>query len=274
AREEQGPFAMSEFQEIVVERVDQAGIIRFNRPKSLNALTDQMLQDTQAQLLEWELDDSVAAIALTGNERAFCAGGDLKNTGASTMEPYQKYRYRYNQSTWHTFVRFLDNYTKPVIAAIEGYALGGGLELALVCDFAVGSETAKLGEPEAKHSVFPILGGVWTLRQAVGERMAKELLFTARRVGAAEAKDLGLLNHVVPEGKALNKTLEIIAEIAKNGPLAVMAVKQAVHRARSQTFAEALAAGGDLSALMMFSEDRKEGLAAFAEKREPKFKGR
>ena len=250
-----------------------AGVIRFTRPQARNALTDTMLSETRAAMERWELDSSIAAIVLTGDKIAFCAGGDVKGTASSDMAAFDKYRYRHNQSVWHEFMRFLARYTKPVIAAVEGYAVGGGLELALRCDFIVGSETAKLGMTEARLGLFPILGGAWSLAHAVGERKARELAFTGRRVGADEALALGLLNHVTPAGCAVSKAVEITGEIAASAPLAVMAVKQAINRSGHQTFDQALTESGDLSALLMFSEDRKEGLDAFLEKRKPEFKG-
>ncbi len=251
-----------------------AGVIRFARPQARNALTDAMLVQTREAMQAWELDDAIAAIVLTGDDTAFCAGGDVKGTASSQMEPFEKYRYRHTQSVWHEFMRFLGNYTKPVIAAIEGYALGGGLELALRCDFAVGSKTARLGMTEASLGLFPILGGAWSLAHAVGERKARELAYTGRRIDAEEALALGLLNHVTPAGGAVAKATEIVGDIASNAPLAVMAMKQAINRAPGQSYEEALNAGGDLSALLMFSEDRKEGLRAFLEKRKPEFKGK
>ena len=264
---------MSNFSEIKASVHGKVGLIRFDRKQARNALTDLMLAETQDQMRAWELDKAISCIVLTGDEDAFCAGGDVNASAASQLGAFDKYRMRHTQSEWHNFMRFLGNYTKPVIAAIEGYALGGGLEIALRCDFAVGSQTAQLGLTEAKLSLFPILGGAWSLADAVGARMARELLYTARRIGAQEAKELGILNHVVPAGAAIEKALEIAGQIAVNGPLAVMAAKQAVNRARSQTFEEALSAGGDLSALLMFSQDRREGLDAFKEKREPDFRG-
>lgn len=264
---------MTTERQIAVSTSGHAGIIRFDRPQARNALTDQMLRETREQMEIWERDKAIAAVVLTGDEQAFCAGGDLKGTASSDMPAFEKYRYRYSQSEWHSFMRFLGQYTKPVIAAIEGYALGGGLEIALRCDFAIGSETAKLGLTEARMGLFPILGGAWLLARAVGERRARELAFTARRLDAAEAHALGLINHVTTAGGALGKAIDITAQISANGPLAVMALKQAINRAHSQSFEEALNAGGDLSALLMFSEDRKEGLAAFLEKRDPEFKG-
>lgn len=259
--------------EIRAGREGDALVIRFARPEARNALTDTMLAETRAAMQAVALDRDVAAVILTGDDKAFCAGGDLKGTAAGRLPPYDRYLVRYTQSVWHEFMRFLANYPRPVIAAIEGYALGGGLELALRCDFAVGSTSVRLGAPEARHGLFPILGGAWSLAQAVGEPMAKELLFTARRLDGEEARSLGLINHLVAEGQALAKALEIASQIAENGPLAVVAAKQAVNRARGQTFEEALNAGGDLSALLSFSEDRKEGLAAFTEKRKAKFTG-
>ena len=250
-----------------------AGVIRFARPEARNALTDTMLSETRAAMERWELDRSIAAVVLTGDKIAFCAGGDMKGTVSSDMAVFDKYRHRHNQSVWHEFMRFLARYTKPVIAAVEGYAVGGGLEIALRCDFIIGSETAKLGMTEARLGLFPILGGAWSLAHAVGERKARELAFTGRRIGADEALALGLLNHVTPSGCAVSKAVEIAGEIAASAPLAVMAIKQAINRAGHQTFDQALTESGDLSALLMFSEDRKEGLEAFLGKRKPEFKG-
>ena len=233
-----------------------------------------MLSETRAAMAAWEQDKSIAVVVLTGDEQAFCAGGDVKGTAAAGMDAFEKYRHRHTQGVWHEFMRFLSRFTKPVIAAVEGYALGGGLEIALRCDFIVGSETARLGLTEARLGLFPILGGAWSLTRAVGERKARELAYTGRRIEAEEALALGLLNHVTPRGEAIAKALEVAEEIAGSAPLSVMAIKQAISRAGRQNFEEALAEGGDLSALLMFSEDREEGLRAFVEKRKPEFKGR
>lgn len=248
-------------------------IVRFHRPDSLNALSDTMLAETRAAMQACELDHAVTAVVLTGDDKAFCSGGDLKASAGNSLAPYDRYLSRFTQSEWHNFMRFLARYPKPVIAAIEGYCLGGGLEIALRCDFAVGSQSASLGMTETRHSLFPILGGAWSLTQCVGERMAKEMIFTGRRIDGTTACELGILNHAVPTGQAMAKALEIANEIAGNGPLAITMAKQAVERARGQTFDDALTAGGEFSALLFFSSDRQEGLAAFKEKRKPKFKG-
>lgn len=265
---------MQNLTEISVATDGPAGILRLSRPQARNALTDTMLSEARAAMQAWELDDSIAAIILTGDDKTFCAGGDVKGTASSDMEPFDKYRYRYTHAVWHDFMRYMSNCTKPVIAAIEGHALGGGLELALRCDFAVGSQTAKLGLTEVTIGLFPILGGAWSLTHAIGERKARELAYTGRRIDADEALSLGLLNHVTPPGGAVGKAQEIVDEIASGAPLAVMALKQAINRAEGQSYEEALNAGGDLSALLMFSEDRREGLRAFLEKRKPEFKGK
>ena len=264
---------MAEYSQIKISVTGSAGVLRLNRPEARNALTDTMLTEAAQAIRDWEGDRAITAIVLAGDGKTFCAGGDLKATASSTMAPFEKYRYRHTAAVWHDFVRFLGHCTKPIIAAVEGYALGGGLEIMLRCDFAVGSETAKLGLTEARLGLFPILGGAWSLTRAIGERKARELAYTGRRIGAEEALALGLFNHVTPADGALAKALEIAAEIAESGPLSVMVIKQAINRAPSQSFDEALDAGGDLSALLMFSEDRKEGLAAFTEKRKPEFKG-
>ncbi len=259
--------------EIQVRVEKHTAIVRFDRPQSLNALSDTMLAETRTAMQACELDHDIKAVVLTGDEKAFCSGGDLKASAGQSLAPYDRYLARFTQSEWHNFMRFLSRYPKPVIAAIEGYCLGGGLEIALRCDFAVGSQSASMGMTETRHSLFPILGGAWSLAQCVGERMATELIFTGRRVDGMTARGLGILNHVVPTGEALAKALEIAHEIAGNGPLAITMAKQAVDRASGQTFDEALSAGGEFSALLFFSRDRQEGLTAFKEKRKPDFTG-
>lgn len=259
--------------QIQVRVEHHTAIVRFDRPQSRNALSDTMLAETRAAMQACELDHAIRAVVLTGDDKAFCSGGDLKASAGNTLPPYDRYLARFTQSEWHNFMRFLSRYPKPVIAAIEGYCLGGGLEIALRCDFAVGSQSATIGMTEARHSLFPILGGAWSLAQCVGERVAKELIFTGRRINGTTAHQLGILNHAVPAGQALSRACEIADEIACNGPLAITMAKQAVDRARGQTFDDALTAGGEFSALLFFSHDRKEGLAAFKEKRKADFKG-
>jgi enoyl-CoA hydratase len=249
-------------------------VLRLHRPEARNALTDTMMLAADAALSAWEIDPAIRAVVIAGTDDCFCAGGDLKASAASADGPFDKYFARFNRSAWHNFVRHLGNYPKPVIAAVEGPALGGGLEIALRCDFIVGSASAKLGLTEAKFSLFPILGGAWLLAEAVGERLAKELIFTARHVDANEALRIGLVNQVVPAGQALTAALETAGRIGENGPLAVALAKQAVGRARSQSFEQALLASGEMSAMLAASEDRVEGLTAFREKRKPNFKGK
>ncbi len=264
---------MNQYSEILTEVRGRAGIVRLNRPKALNALSDTMMSEMMAALAAWEMDREITGVIVTGSGTAFCAGGDVKGTASSQMAPFDRYRYRYGQAVWHDVFRKLSRYTKPLIAAVEGHAYGGGVELLLLCDFAIGSETARIGVTEARLGLFPILGGAYLLAEAVGPRMARELCFTGRKLSAADAQALGIFNHVTPAGGAVDRAVEIIDEIATNAPLAVMASKQAIARARHQSFDEALTEGGDLSALLMFSEDRKEGLQAFLDKRDPDFKG-
>ena len=264
---------MPDFSQINVSVSGKVGILRLSRPEARNALSETMLTEMRQALEVWEGDRAVAAVVITGDESAFCAGGDLKAAASNSMSPFDRYRNRHTVAVGHDFMRYLGRCTKPVIAAVEGYALGGGLEIMLRCDFAVGSETARIGLTEARFGLFSILGGAWSLARAIGEPKARELAYTGRLVDPDEALSLGLFNHLTPPGGALDKALEIAGEIADSAPLSVMAIKQAINRAHFQSFEDALATGGDLSTLLMFSEDRREGLAAFAEKRDPDFKG-
>lgn len=154
--------------EIQVSVEKHTAIVRFMRPDSLNALTDTMLAETRAAMQAVELDHAIRAVVLTGDDRAFCSGGDLKASAGNSLPPYDRYLARFTQSEWHNYMRFLSRYPKPVIAAIEGYCLGGGLEIALRCDFAVGSQSATIGMTEARHSLFPILGVLGRWRNVSG----------------------------------------------------------------------------------------------------------
>lgn len=259
--------------EIRTDVQGHALVIRFHRPHVRNALSDTMLSEAWAAMRSAASNRSILAVVLTGDEQAFCAGGDLKASAGNNLAPFDRYVSRATQSEWSEFIVHLSRFPKPVIAAIEGHCLGGGLEIALQCDLCVGSQTARLGLTEARHGLVPILGGAWSLARCVGPRMAKEMLFTGRRIDAPEALSLGLLNHVVPPGRALTKALEIAAEIARSAPLSVLAAKQAVDCSASQTLDQALATANQWSALLSFSADRREGLDAFRDKREPRFRG-
>jgi enoyl-CoA hydratase/carnithine racemase len=267
------PGQAPEPQEALVAIEGRTLVVRFNRPQVRNALSDAMLAQAWRAMRDALPDPQVQCVVLTGDEKAFCSGGDLKASAGSTLAPFQRYLSRFAHSQWHDFVRQLARYPKPVIAAIEGHCLGGGLEIALLCDFCIGSESARLGLTEARHGLVPILGGAWSLARCVGPRKAKELLFTGRRVDAQEALALGLLNQVVAPGQALPRALEIATEIAESAPLSVLAMKQAVDRAVDQNLDQALATANEWSSLLGFSDDRREGLEAFRDKRKPRFRG-
>ena len=232
-----------------------------------------MAAELAAALDEAEGDREVLAVIIQGNEKAFCAGADLAGFSDAPEHRYDNYRARYNQRETRAIYRHLHNYTKPVISAVEGFCLGGGLELALFGDFIVAGEEAKFALPEAGHSLIPGAGGTQNLPRRIGIGLAKELMFTRRRLGAAEAKDIRLVNHVVPKGQALAKAKSIVAEMEGSGPLALMMIKQAVNRGAETPVALGFYQESDLAQLLAFSEDRQEGLKAFAEKRKPKFKG-
>lgn len=247
--------------------------ITLNRPDRMNALNEPMAGEIIEAMNSVELDREIVAVILQGNERAFCAGADLGGFSDRPEDRYDNYRARFNIRKNRQLFKYVSGYSKPVIVAVEGYCLGGGLELSMFCDIIVASETAQFGLPESRHSLIPGAGGTQNLPRLIGKALAKELMWTARRISAQEAKEFRLVNHVVPKGEAIAKAREIAQAIAKNGPLAVMMIKQAVDRGADMTLAQGFLQEGDLAYLLTFSEDRAEGLKAFAEKREPKFKG-
>lgn len=261
------------YETIIVTRTGNAVEITLNRPDRMNAINEQMAIDIMDALEAAEPDRSALAIILAGNERAFCAGADLGNMSDAPEHRFDTYRARYNLRKQRALYRNLPTYTKPVISAVEGYCLGGGLELAMFGDLIVAGDGAQFGLPEARHGLIPGAGGTQNLPRLIGKALAKELMWTARRISAAEAREFRLVNHVVPKGQALAKAREIVEAMAKNGPLAIMMIKQAVNRGMDVPLASGFLQEADLAYLLAFSEDRGEGLKAFAEKREPKFKG-
>jgi len=261
------------FDHVLVEKTGHVAKVTIHRPDKLNAIREQTAAEIMEAMGEVEMDRAVVGVILQGSERAFCTGVDTSEFKHEKDELFDVYRARKRTRKTLQMQRFVREFTKPVITAVEGFALGGGLELALSADIIVAGEGAQLGLPEAKLGLMPGAGGTQTLTRLIGRPLAKELMWTGRRVSAAEALACRLVNHVTPKGQALAKAREILAEIGKNAPLSVMLIKQAVDRGVDMSLADGLATENDISYLLTFSEDRDEGLRAFREKRPPKFRG-
>jgi enoyl-CoA hydratase len=258
---------------LLVHRQAPVCEITLNRPDKLNAINEDMARELIAVLHECEQDEEVQVIVLTGSQKAFSAGFDM-TAFADDGSPFSNYRARYNARAHRTVLQLMANYTKPVVSAVEGYCLGGGLELALFGDLIVAGETAKFGFPEVSHGMIPGAGATQTLPRLIGTAKALELMWTGRRIGAGLASEYGLVSHVVAAGTALDEARRLAAEIGANAPLALMMIKQAVRRGIDTPLMHGVALESDLNYLLNFSEDMKEGIAAFAEKRKPKFTGR
>jgi enoyl-CoA hydratase/carnithine racemase len=260
-------------EDIIVERVEGWLEITLNRPEKLNSLREQTAQEIMDALNEAESARDVAAVILKGSEKAFCTGIDTSEFTIADNEYFDFYRKRRRQRKVNRLFRELPTYSKPVISAIEGYALGGGLELALVGDMVVAGANAKFGLPEIRLGLMPGGGGTQTLPRLVGPALAKELMWTGRRLSAAEAREYRLVNHVTEAGQALDKARELARTIAGNAPLSVMFTKAMIDRGMDLPLAEGMAAEGDVSFMLYFTRDRTEGLSAFREKRTPDFRG-
>ena len=261
------------YADIIVERSEHALEIILNRPNNLNAMREQTAAEIVEAMAEVESDRQIVAVILRGGERAFCTGVDTSEFREKPEERFDVYRARKRARKMGTMMRFVMNYTKPVVSVIEGLALGGGLELAMFGDIIVCGEGAELGLPEARLGLMPGGGGTQNLPRLIGAPLAKELMWTGRRIPAAEAKEYRLCNHVVPKGQGLDKAREIVAQIAKNSQLSVMMIKQAVSRGLDMSLANGFATETDISFLLTFADDREEGVRAFREKRKPNFKG-
>ena len=265
--------AKSGYRFIETERRRGVFEITLNRPEVLNAINEQMAGEIIDAMSAVELDRRVNAVILQGNERAFCAGADLSGFSDAPKDKFDNYRARFRARRQRQMFPFVGSYTKPVISAVEGYCLGGGFELAMFGDLIVAGEAAQFGLPEARHGLIPGAGGTQNLPRLIGAALAKELMWTARRITAEEAWGLRIVNHVVDKGQALAKAREIVDEMSVNGPLAIMMIKQAVDRGLDMPLSQGFLQENDLSYMLGWSEDRAAGLDAFAKRTRATFKG-
>ena len=272
-RRPRGGALQKSYDTIVARRRKGALEIRFNRPERLNTINEEMADDIMHAMDAVELDRKTIAVLLSGDERAFCAGADLGGFQDLVEDRYDNYRARYNQRRNRLLYRFMMNYTKPVIAVVEGYCLGGGFELAMLSDFIVAGEGASFGLPEGRHGLIPGAGGTQNLPRLIGAPLAKELVWTGRRIPASEAKEYRIVNHVVAKGEALPKARDIVGEMHGVGPLATMMSKQAINRGRDLPLHLGFQQESDLAYMLSWSDDRAEGLKAFSERRKPDFRG-
>lgn len=256
------------YQNILVETRGSVGLITFNRPQALNALCDALVRELGAALDGFEADNAVGAVVLTGSERAFAAGADIKEmAGKSFVDCYVQ---DFITDGWER----VTTCRKPIIAAVAGFALGGGCEMAMMCDTIIAAENAKFGQPEITLGIIPGSGGTQRLTRAVGKAKAMEMVLTARMMDAAEAERSGLVSRVVPADKLLEEALKIGTQIAALSRPSVFAAKEAVNRAFETTLGEGVRFERRLFHAMFATEDQKEGMAAFIEKRKPAFKNR
>lgn len=242
-------------------------LIQLNRPKELNALNLQLMGELRDALKQLDDDDEVRAIIITGNERAFAAGADIKQmVGKTAIDMLNIDQF----STWDQIRKT----KKPIIAAVSGFALGGGCELAMTCDMIIASETAMFGQPEIKIGVMPGAGGTQRLTKAIGKAKAMEMVLTGKFMPAEEAEKQGLINRVVPVELYLEEAFKLAGEIAQMSPVAVKLAKESVNRAFETQLNEGLYFERKNFYLCFASEDQTEGMNAFVEKRRPEFKGR
>jgi len=254
------------YETIIVEVHERAGLIRLNRPKAFNALNSALLRELGEALMALDRDEAVGAIVITGNDRAFAAGADIAEMKAASSVDML---IGDHISLFDAIMRV----RKPIIAAVSGYALGGGCELAMACDMIVASETAQFGQPEINLGVIPGAGGTQRLTRAVGKALAMEMVLNDRRLSAKEAYQFGLVNCVAPVDAYLDEALELANQIARRAPVAVRLAKESVNKAYEMTLAEGLAFERRNFYFLFSTEDQKEGMDAFLNKRDAEWKG-
>jgi enoyl-CoA hydratase len=255
------------YKTIETEVRGRVGLIRINRPKALNALNSTVMGEISQALSDFDGDPEVGAIVITGSEKAFAAGADIKEMMDSTAPEMLDSPLI---SRWGDIRRI----QKPILAAVSGWCLGGGNELAMACDMIVASESAKFGQPEINLGIFPGAGGTQRLTRAVGKAIAMEVILNDRVLSAEEALQHGLVNRVVPVESYLEEALKLADQIAKRAPLAVRLAKQMVNQAEESALTEGIADERRTFNFLFSTEDQQEGMKAFVEKRKPKWKGR
>ena len=252
---------------VIVETRGRVGLMRINRPRQMNALNSEVMAQILAAVEAFDADPDIGAMVLAGNERAFAAGADIKEmAGMGVVDHIQSGRI----AMWQR----VRSAKKPIIAAVSGFCLGGGCELAMMCDMIVASETATFGQPEINLGIMPGAGGTQRLTRAVGKALAMEMVLNARFISAQEALARGLVNRVVPVEHFLNEALTLAGEIAARAPLAVQLAKQAVNQAYETSLTEGLLDERHLFYMLFASQDQQEGMAAFVEKRPANWQGK
>lgn len=257
---------MAAYNTIQVETHDRVGLIRLNRPQAMNALNNELLSELMDALADFDQNPEIGALVITGSERAFAAGADIKEMANSTPIAMLQQ----NQIGHFDRLRVIK---KPVIAAVSGWCLGGGCEIAMACDMIIASETARFGQPEITIGVIPGAGGTQRLTRAVGKAFAMEMVLNNRTLTAEEALNHGLVNRVVPVERYLDEALELAADVASRAPVAIRLAKEAILQAYETSLADGLADERRAFYLLFATQDQKEGMAAFIGKRKPEWKG-
>ena len=253
---------------IIADSKGAVGLITLNRPKALNALSQQMVAEIGRALDIFEADDEIGAIVITGSDKAFAAGADIKEMAAKTFA--QAYLENFITKGWEA----VSKVRKPTIAAVAGYCLGGGCEVAMMCDIILAADTAKFGQPEITIGIIPGAGGTQRLPRAVGKAKAMEMVLTGRMMDAGEAERSGLVSRIVPAADLLDEALKVGTRIASMGRAAVYAAKESVNTGFETSLAEGIHFERRMFHALFATEDQKEGMAAFSEKRQPTFRNK
>ena len=263
---------ISDFKRIIYEKKDGVAWITLNNPQRFNALDYEMRKELKVALEDASSDKSIIAVVITGSEKAFCAGGDVQ--AFAEMKPLDVLELYRDVGTALVLGRMIRDMPKPVVAAVNGYCLGAGFELAQSCDIIFASEDAVFGQPEINVGLIPGGGGTQRLPRFIGEKKAKELIFTGDRLTAKEIAEMGLINKVVPGDQLMNVVKEFIEKIKSKSPVAIAAAKEAINAAMEMSLSEGFKYEAQLFAQLFSTEDQKEGAKAFLEKRKPVWKGK
>ena len=257
---------MNDYELIQIESRERVGLVTLNRPKAYNALNYQLLTELSQALKDFDLNQEIGAMVITGNQKSFAAGADITSMVNSSTEQIQK-------SPFIPAFEGILSIKKPVIAAVSGYCLGGGLELAMSCDLIIASDSASFGQPEINLGIIPGAGGTQRLTRAVGKTLAMEMILNNRTLTAEEAWKAGLINAVHSVEDYLDKSLSMAQEISQRAPLAIQAAKQAINQSFQGSLSEGLSAEREIFYALFDTKDQQEGMEAFLEKRKPVWKG-